>query len=205
MKQVNNGYADYYYLLEDGSLYNADADQIVKLINKHNYIIKTTNNEKKKISLKTLYKLVYNRPYSKDYIENLDNEEWKEIDDTDGLYYISNKGRVKSLQGYETIILKPFNNQNGYSRVDITENGERRTKLVHRLVAAAFLPLPQKFDMQLHHKDFDKNNNAAENLEWLTAAKHAKIHKEHNIEGNNKDVSTKSEEDIDIENQRKGN
>ena len=105
--------------------------------------------------------------------------EWKEIDDTKGLYYISNKGRVKSLQGYEATILKPFNNQGGYARVDIVESGRRCTKLIHRLVAAAFLPLPEKIDMQLHHKDFDKDNNAADNLEWLNAAAHAEKHKEH--------------------------
>lgn len=142
MKQVNHGYADYYYLLEDGSLYNAATDKTIKPSSKHTYMIRTTNNERKKVSLKTLFKLVYDKPYSKDSIENLDNEEWKEIDDTEGLYYISSKGRVKSLQGYETIILKAFNNQGGYARVDIVEGGKRQTKLIHRLVAAAFLPLP---------------------------------------------------------------
>lgn len=179
MKQINHGYADYYYLLEDGRLYNSAADQMVKPSSKHTYMIRTANNDRKKVSLKTLYKLVYNRPYSKDSIENLDNEEWKEIDDTNGLYYISSKGRVKSLQGYETIILKAFNNQSGYARVDIIEGGKRQTKLIHRLVAAAFLPLPQKLEMQLHHKDFDKDNNAADNLEWLTAAAHTEKHKQH--------------------------
>ena len=200
MKQVNHGYADYYYLEEDGSLYNAAADQMVQLSNEHKYMIRTENNERKKISLKTLYRLVYDKPYSKDDIENLDNEQWKEIDSTDGLYYISSKGRVKSLQGYETIILKPFNNQRGYARVDIVESGKRQTKLIHRLVAAAFLPLPQKLEMQLHHKDFDKDNNAADNLEWLSPAAHAEKHKAHNKEVKEKDVCTKSEEDIDREN-----
>ena len=198
MKQVNNGYADYYYLQEDGSLYNAAADQTVKQSSKHNYIIRTENNERKKVSLKTLYKLVYNKPYSKDCIENLENEQWKEIDDTEGLYFISNKGRVKSLQGYETIILKAFNNQGGYARVDIIEGGKRQTKLIHRLVAAAFLPLPQKLEMQLHHKDFDKDNNAADNLEWLTPAAHSEKHRQNNEERRLQDAkrdSTKSESD----------
>ena len=93
---------------------------------------------------------------------------------------------MKSLQGYEAIILRSFNNNGGYARVDIVENGKCQTKLIHRLVAAAFLPLPEKIDMQLHHKDFNKNNNAADNLEWLTAAEHAKKH----CEGDKENVST---------------
>ena len=196
MKQVNHGYADYYYLLKDGSLYNAANNKMVRLSKEHIYIIRTVENKRKKIALKTLYKLVYNEPYSKDSIENIDKEVWKKIDDTDGLYYVSSKGRIKSLQGYETIILKSFHNQSGYARVDIIENGKKVTKLVHRLVAAAFLPIPKKFEMQLHHKDFDKDNNAADNLEWLTAAEHSKKHTERSKEG----VDTESEEDIDRKN-----
>lgn len=142
MKQVNNGYADYYYLLEDGSLYNAAANQLIKISDKHNYILRTTENTRKKVSLKTLYKLVYNKSFSLDNIQNLNDEQWKEIDYTDGQYFISNKGRVKSLQGYKAIILKAFVNQRGYARVDIVENGKRQTRLIHRLVAAAFLPFP---------------------------------------------------------------
>ena len=115
---------------------------MLKPSDKHTYMLRTTDNERKKVSLKTLYKLVYNKPYSKDNIDNIDNEEWKDIDDTDHLYQISSKGRVKSLQGYEAIVLKSFHNQSGYARVDIVEDGKRQTKLVHRLVAAAFLPFP---------------------------------------------------------------
>ena len=199
MKQLNHGYADYYYLLEDGSLLNVSTNKILKQSSTHMYMIRTTNNNRKKVSLKTLYRLVYDKPYSKDNIKNLIDQQWKEIQETNGLYYISNKGRVKSLQGYETILLKPFNNQNGYARVDIIENGKRQTKLVHRLVAAAFLPLPQKLEMQLHHKDFNKNNNAVENLEWLTCIAHSKKHKDQTIGGEKKNVCTKSKKNIYIE------
>ena len=189
MKQVNNGYADYYYLLKDGSIYNAKDNNTVRPDTKHLYRLKTIDNKTKKVSLKKLYKLVYNDVYCIDRIDNLDDETWKEIDDTDGLYYISNKGRIKSFQGYEAIILKTFNNASGYARVDIIEEGKRQTKLVHRLVAAAFLPFPKRLDMQLHHKDFNKSNNAADNLEWLTAAEHLKKHKVHS-EGDQENVST---------------
>lgn len=176
MKQINNGYEEYYYLLEDGTIYNADTDKLLKPDSKHLYKLKAKDKSYKKVSIRTLYKTLYNRPFSKDEIKNLDNEQWKEITGTDGYYYVSNKGRVKSLQGYEAIILKPYSNQHGYERVDIIEEGQRQSKLVHRLVAAAWLPAPQNIDYQLHHKDFNKSNNAADNLEFLSAAAHAKKH-----------------------------
>ena len=94
MKQINHNYANYYYLLEDGSLYNADTNQTLKPNIDHIYTLKTLDNKRKKVSLKTLYKLVYDKPFSRDNIENLNNEQWKEIDDTEHLYYISNKGRI---------------------------------------------------------------------------------------------------------------
>ena len=193
MKKINNGYADYYYLLKNGSIYNAKDDTTIKPNKEHSYTLRTSDNKRKKIALKTLYKLVYNEPYCIDRIKDLDDEQWKEVDDTEGLYYVSNKGRIKSLQGYEAIILKGFTNKNNYIRVDIIQGGERQTRLIHRLVAAAFLGMPEKLEMQLHHKDFNKHNNAADNLEWLTAVEHRKKHNERSL--NN--VSTKPEKDND--------
>ena len=89
-------------------------------------------------------------------------------------------GRIKSLRNYDAIILKPYSNQHGYLRVDIIQDGKRQSKLVHKLTAAAWLPMPAQIDYQLHHKDFDKKNNAAANLEYLSAAEHAKKHSERN-------------------------
>ena len=100
MKQIKNGFAEYYYLSEDGTIYNSAADKTIKPNREHTFIIRTINNKRKKISLKTLYKLVYDKNYCIDNIKDLDNEKWKQIDDTDNNYYISNYGRVKSLHGY---------------------------------------------------------------------------------------------------------
>ena len=100
------------------------------------------------------------------------------------IYFVSNKGRIKSYKGYEAKILKPYTNQCNYERVDIVQSGKRRSVLVHRAVAEAFLPLPDRLDMQLHHKDFNKHNNAADNLEWLTAADHIEKHTERNKKEN---------------------
>ena len=73
--------------------------------------------------LKTLYKLVYNEIYCFDDIENLSGEQWKLIDNTNGIYYISNKGRVKSKAGYKARLLKPSITSHGYYRLDIMIDG----------------------------------------------------------------------------------
>lgn len=180
MIQINNGYKDYYYLQENGAIYDAAAGKILEPNDKHLYRLKQEDNTYKKVSIRTLYKALYNKPFSKDSIEDLEGEEWKEITGTDGYYLVSNMGRIKSLQNYNAIILKPYSNQNGYLRVDIIESGRRLSKLVHKLTAAAWLPMPPQMDYQLHHKDFDKRNNAAANLEYLSAADHIKKHTERN-------------------------
>lgn len=178
MQQVNNGYCSCYYLTEDGRLYDAAAGRYKEPTKDNRFILKTEDNKTKKIALRSLYKLVYNRPYSKDNIENLDNEVWQEIENTNGVYYVSNLGRVKSYAAYEAKLLKPTITTKGYQRLDIIQEGQRATKFVHRLVAAAFLLPPKSIDMQLHHKDFNKSNNAAANLEWLTVKQHTRKHLE---------------------------
>lgn len=180
MIQLNNGYAECYYLKEDGTIYNADTGKLLEPDNKRLYKLKLKDKGYKKVSVRTLYKALYNKPFCNDTIEDLENEQWKEITGTDGYYLISNMGRIKSLQSYDAKILKPYSNQYGYQRVDIVEDGKRVSKLVHKLTAAAWLPMPPQLDYQLHHKDFDKRNNAAANLEYLSAAAHAKKHSERN-------------------------
>ena len=180
MKQINNGFAPCYMLTKEGKVYNSSSKKYLKMdIKHHSFKLKLENSIKyKTITLKELYRLVYNENYCIDNIENLAAEEWREIADTNKIYYISNLGRVKSKAGYEARILKPIQNKRGYNRVDIVIAGKKYTKLIHRLTAAAFLEPPQNIDYQLHHKDYNKNNNAASNLEWLSIAQHAQKHAE---------------------------
>lgn len=131
------------------------------------------------ISLKKLYRLVYDREYCIDEVQSLEGEEWKEIPHTSGVYQASNKGRIKSLQGYSAIVLKPYYT-NGYQRVDICMDGGRKSWLVHRLIAMCWLPLPQDISYQLHHKDMNLDNNASGNLVWLSQTEHLKLHREIN-------------------------
>lgn len=186
MKQINNGFCEYYYLLEDGRIYNKNKNKYIEAGKNHKFRLKQLDGNFKTITLRSIYKLVYDKYYCKDTIKDLIDEEWKEIEDTNGLYFVSNMGRIKSLQHYEAIILKPTITKYGYERLDIVQEGQRSSKFVHCLVAAAFLEKPDSTEMQIHHINFIKSDNAAANLQYLTPIKHAKIHKERkdDINGN---------------------
>ena len=97
-------------------------------------------------------------------------EEWKDIKGYEGKYMVSNKGRVKSLNYNNTGkegILKAHFNVHGYLFVVLYKEGKRKLPLVHRLVATAFLENPEGYT-EVNHRDEDKENNKAENLEWVS-------------------------------------
>lgn len=88
-------------------------------------------------------------------------EIWKEIPGSGGKYQISNYGNVYSL--INNVQLKGVNNGNGYLRVKLNE----RLFYIHRLVAMAFIPNPKGYK-EINHKDENKLNNNANNLEWCS-------------------------------------
>ena len=94
-------------------------------------------------------------------------ETWKSIARYEGLYEVSNLGRVRSLKFGKTKILKPADNGGGYLYVQLCKDGIRKNMFVHRLVASAFMPNPQNLDT-VNHKDEDKHNNNVSNLEWMS-------------------------------------
>ena len=98
-------------------------------------------------------------------------EIWKEIDGYDGKYFISNLGRVKSFQREKSGKLLALSHDNdGYLLVGLhyAQKGipDKKAK-VHRLVAQAFVPNPNNYP-EVNHKDENKENNNANNLEWCT-------------------------------------
>jgi len=103
-------------------------------------------------------------------------EEWRPmLDPTSGAEVcgrmVSSLGRISSKLG---IISTGHLNKMGYHQTGVTVNGQKRTIHVHRLVAAAFIGLPEAgCCVHVNHKDLDKGNNAAENLEYLTPAENA--------------------------------
>lgn len=100
-------------------------------------------------------------------------EIWKTVVTPDGIYknyMVSSLGRIKSLNyhgGRKEKILRPYNDGYGYLKIDIRENGVRKTYRIHRLVAYAFIPNIDQLP-EINHRDEDKHNNVVTNLEWCT-------------------------------------
>lgn len=95
-------------------------------------------------------------------------EIWKDIDGYDGLYKVSNLGRIMSFHRGKTKLLSLTNkNEKGYLKLTLCKNGKQKTYKVHRLVANAFLPNENEYN-ELNHKDGNKLNNCVSNLEWIT-------------------------------------
>lgn len=96
-------------------------------------------------------------------------EIWKNIPNYENRYQVSNLGNVKSLlKSSDGIILKPTINKHGYNTVCLRKDGKGKTLLVHRLVALAFIPNPNNFNV-VNHKDENRLNNCVSNLEWCTS------------------------------------
>ena len=171
----------------DGKVWSDKTKQYLSITCNHRYKMQTTEGKQTTISLKDLYFIIYNKVFCIDNIENLKGEIWKEIAETDGKYFVSNKGRVKSYNKYEAIILKPTTTPKGYKRLQIVQNNMLVSKFVHLLVASAFpedCGKPLNYDWQVHHLDNSKDNNCSNNLKWVSIAEHIKYHHENNAERN---------------------
>lgn len=95
-------------------------------------------------------------------------EIWVDIKDYEGLYQVSNLGRIKCLRRKEPIIMRPSADSNGYYRLKLTgRDGKFKSYKVHRLVAQAFIPNPHNLP-QINHIDENPANNRMNNLEWCT-------------------------------------
>lgn len=92
-------------------------------------------------------------------------EIWKDIENYEGLYQISNLGRVKSLKFGKERIMKPIIGNKEYLFVVFHKDGKYKHHRIHRLVAQAFLSNPNNLP-QVNHKDENKQNNSVFNLEW---------------------------------------
>lgn len=101
-------------------------------------------------------------------------EVWKGIDEYEGIYEVSNFGRVKHLETIDSCgkrhkerILRTQIDKRGYKKAHLSRDGTAEWKSVHRLVATAFCEKPEGCDI-VNHLDNNPSNNNADNLEWTT-------------------------------------
>lgn len=104
-------------------------------------------------------------------VQSLEGEEWADVRDFEGLYQISNKGRIKRLPTkryqFEHLLIPQFDKK-GYLRVILHKDKKGHPKKIHRMVAEAFIPNPENLPQVNHKKECEKWNNCVENLEWCT-------------------------------------
>lgn len=98
-------------------------------------------------------------------------EIWRDIQGYEGLYQVSNYGRVKSLcagRWHTEMIRKAVPDKDGYLTVVFKKDNKVSCYKIHRLVASAFISNPNNLP-HINHKDENKTNNHVSNLEWCTA------------------------------------
>jgi len=116
-------------------------------------------------------------------------EEWKDIKGLEGYYKISNTGKVYSYKTNK--ILSPGLCGSGYKKVQIGKDKKYKNRMIHRLVAEAFIPNPEN-KRTVNHIDGNKQNNDVSNLEWNTYSENLKHAYKHGLnywcEGKGKDA-----------------
>lgn len=101
-------------------------------------------------------------------------ERWRPVVGWEDLYSVSDCGRVRRDAGGRGAVagrvLTIKRNRNGYGYVDLSRGDRKTRRLVHQLVAEAFLPPRPSLGHHPNHLDTDKLNNHPKNLEWATLA-----------------------------------
>jgi hypothetical protein len=96
-------------------------------------------------------------------------EEWKDVIGYEGLYQISNLGKIKSLKYNRSKLLKGAVNNSGYKQVNLCKDNVVKSFKIHQLVATHFLNhIVNGYENVINHIDFDRLNNSVTNLEIVT-------------------------------------
>jgi hypothetical protein len=133
-----------------------------------NFYIRRTRNSQRKSICKQCESIQKARPVA--HVPDLEGEIWKDILGYEGIYLVSNKGRVKRIMHRKNVTNKIINSTkkaNDYIFVCLTINGINKDFKTSRLVAIAFIPNPEN-KPQVNHLN-GKDDNTVESLEWNTS------------------------------------
>lgn len=106
----------------------------------------------------------------------LDGEIWKDIEEYNGEYQVSNLGRIKSFKQYKKGKILDLSERNKYLRIGLCKNGKRTTKHINILVYETFHEYKLNKNEIIHHKDKNKKNNYIFNLEKMIKFNHLSLH-----------------------------
>lgn len=172
------GLADYYYLDND-KIYNSKRDIYMKPCGEYRYKLIDAEGKQRYVTMKEIYRKLFDKVFCIDEIERLNGEEFREIKGTNGNYLISNKARVISYMSNFAIVMKTFISEKGYERIQLVINGVRCNKFIHQLVAREFLELPKDInplDIEIHHLK-GKRENDVDSIIYISKEEHHKLHK----------------------------
>ena len=96
----------------------------------------------------------------------LSHEQWRDIFGYDGMYQVSDLGRVRSRYSGEWRVMRPAKNHNGYLFVNLKRDGKQKNFYIHRLVASAFIENDNIFNTEINHINEVKSDNRVSNLEY---------------------------------------
>ena len=91
-------------------------------------------------------------------------EIWKDIPNFEGLYQVSNFGKIKSIRNNKEKLIKILTSGN-YNHVMLYKNNIQKNFTIHKLVASVFIDNPNNYE-EINHKDENTRNNRVDNLEW---------------------------------------
>lgn len=182
LNTVDPLFASYYLVFEDGKILNTNTGKYLKIDKYNRYSLDYIGSSKPvHRSIRKIYKSLFDKAYhGEDTTIDLPNEQWKEVEGSKQSYYVSNYGRIKSYATHANPrILSPYikDKARPYLFIDIWSNGSTVTWSVSRLVAKHFLSDTYSEDKEIHHKDGNSLNNAAENLACLTREEHLAEHR----------------------------
>lgn len=99
-------------------------------------------------------------------VAELEQERWKPIFGYDGMYEVSDLGRVRSKHSGEWKVRRANKVGSGYLSITLSKDGKKNMCIVHRLVARYFIENDNIFNTEVNHINEDKTDNRASNLEW---------------------------------------